>query len=65
MQTLEIIVPDNKAQQVRDFLREAGIAVKVKKANNVPNADTVAAMDELKAGKGKKFKNVEELFNSI
>jgi hypothetical protein len=33
--------------------------------DNMPNADTTAAMTELKAGKGKKFKSVEDLFNSI
>jgi len=65
MQTLEIIVPDNKTGQVKAFLKELGVTVKVKKEKNIPNADTIAAMDELKAGKGKKFKNVEELFNSI
>ncbi|HWZ04622.1 MAG TPA: hypothetical protein VNX40_13485 [Mucilaginibacter sp.] len=65
MQTLEIKVPDNKTQQVKDFLKELGVTVKVKKEKSVPNADTIAAMDELKAGKGKKFKNVEELFSSI
>ena len=32
---------------------------------NRPNADTLAAMEELKAGKGKKFMSVAELFNSI
>ena len=64
MQTLEIKVPDSKSQRVKEFLKELGIAVKVKK-ENTPNADTIAAMDELKAGKGKKFKNVEDLFNSI
>jgi hypothetical protein len=65
MQTLEIKVPDNKTRLVKEFLKELGVTVKVKKENNIPNADTIAAMDELKAGKGKKFKNVEELFNSI
>lgn len=65
MQTLEIKVPDNKTQQVKEFLKELGVTVKVKKEKNIPNADTIAAMDELKAGKGKKFKNVEELFSSI
>jgi ribosomal protein L4 len=65
MQTLEIKVPDNKTRQVKEFLKELGVAVKVKKENSMPNADTKAAMDELKAGKGKKFKNVEDLFNSI
>ncbi|MFI5139213.1 MAG: hypothetical protein ACHQIM_15425, partial [Sphingobacteriales bacterium] len=62
MQTLEIKVPDNKTQQVKEFLKELGVTVKEK---NIPNAGTIAAMDELKAGRGKKFKNVEELFSSI
>jgi len=65
MQTLEIKVPDNKTRLVKEFLKELGVTVKVKKEDKVPNADTIAAMDELKAGKGKKFKNVEELFKSI
>jgi hypothetical protein len=65
MQTLEIKVPDNKTRLVKEFLKELGVTIKVKKDVNTPNADTIAAMAELKAGKGKKFKNVEELFNSI
>jgi len=65
MQTLEIKVPDSKTHMVKEFLKDLGISVKVKNENNVPNADTIAAMDELKAGKGKRFKSVEELFNSI
>jgi DNA gyrase/topoisomerase IV subunit B len=65
MQTLEIKVPDDKSQQVKDLLRGMGIAVKVKKESKTPNADTIAAMEELKAGKGKKFNNVDDLFNSI
>jgi hypothetical protein len=65
MQTLEIKVPDSKTRLVKEFLNEMGIKIKVKKENNTPNADTIAAMDELKAGKGKKFKNVEDLFKSI
>lgn len=64
MQTLEIKVPDNKTRLVKEVLKEFGVTFKVKK-ESIPNADTIAAMDELKAGKGKKFKNVEELFNSI
>lgn len=65
MQTLEINVPDNKTRLVKEFLKELGVTVKVKKEINIPNPDTIAAMDELKAGKGKQFKNVEDLFNSI
>ena len=37
----------------------------IKKGTTVPNKNTVLAMEELKAGNGKKFKNVEALFNSI
>ena len=65
MQTLEIIVPDNKTRLVKEFLKELGVTVKIKKGSKIPNADTIAAMEELKAGKGKKFKNVEDLFKSI
>ena len=65
MQTLEIKVPDNKTRLVKGLLKELGVTIKVKKQNNIPNADTIAAMDELKAGKGKKFKNADDLFNSI
>jgi hypothetical protein len=65
MQTLEIQVPDNKTHLVKDFLKELGVTVKVKKKAHVPNADTIAAMDELKEGNGKKFESVEQLFNSI
>ena len=65
MQTLEIKVPESKAQLIKEFLKELGVAVKVKNEVDTPNADTIAAMDELKAGKGIRFKSVEELFNSI
>jgi hypothetical protein len=65
MQILEIKVPNNKTRAVKDFLNEMGIAVKIKKEEKTPNADTIAAMDELKAGKGMKFKSVDDLFNSI
>jgi hypothetical protein len=67
MQTLEIKVPDAKTQLVKNFLEEMGIEVKIKAKGRgkIPNADTIAAMEELKVGNGKKFKSVEELFKSI
>lgn len=65
MQILEISVPDNKIRLVKEFLKELGVTVKVKKQASIPNADTIAAMTELKAGKGKKFKSVDELFSNI
>jgi len=65
MQTLEIKVPEGKTRLVKELLKELGVVVKIKKEGTTPNDETIAAMNELKAGKGKKFKNVEELFNSI
>ncbi len=65
MQTLEIIVPDDKYRLVKELLTELGVKVKVKEDVSIPNAETIAAMEELKAGKGKRFKSVEDLFNSI
>jgi antitoxin component of RelBE/YafQ-DinJ toxin-antitoxin module len=65
MQILEIKVPDSKTRAVKDFLKEMGIAVKIKKESKKPNAETIAAMKELKAGNGQHFKSVDDLFNSI
>ena len=65
MQTLTIKVPDNKAALIKELLKELGVTIKVKEKTYTPNADTILAMDELKAGKGKMFKSVDELFNSI
>ena len=65
MQTLEIQVPDNKTRIIKELLEELGVTVKFKKAELTPNEDTIEAMQEFKAGKGVKFKNVDELFDSI
>jgi hypothetical protein len=72
MQTLEIKVPADKIKLVKDFLKKMDISFKVKKENatakagrKTPNAETLAAMNELKAGKGKKFKSVADIFDSI
>ena len=65
MQTLEIKVPESKARLVKEFLKELGVTVKVKNEDSIPNADTLQAMEELKEGKGIRFKSVEDLFNSI
>jgi hypothetical protein len=65
MQSFEIIVPDDKIHLVKDILRELGVTVKTKSMSKIPNPETIEAMDELKAGKGKKFKNADNLFNSI
>lgn len=65
MQILEIKVPDSKTHVVKEFLKEMGVSVKVKKENKTPNLDTILAMEELKAGKGIKFESVDALFKSI
>ena len=65
MQILEIKVPESKTRLVKEFLKKLGVTIKVKKESNTPNADTVAAMNELKAGKGVRFESVDALFSSI
>ena len=65
MQTLEIKVPESKTRLVKGLLKELGVTIKVKKEKNTPNSETLEAMNELKAGKGRKFSSVEELFKSI
>lgn len=65
METLIINIPNNKARLVKELLTELGVSIRLKKEGTLPNADTIAAMKELKAGKGKKFKSVEALFKSI
>jgi len=65
MQTLEITVPDSKTRLVKELLTELGVSIKMKKGKKMPNDETVAAMEELKSGKGLHFKNVEALFESI
>ncbi|MGF7078291.1 hypothetical protein [Mucilaginibacter sp. UYCu711] len=53
-----------QTRPLKEFRKELGITIKVKKLN-IPNANTIAAMEELKAGYGKKFNTVDELFNII
>lgn len=65
MKTLEIKVPDEKTPLIKALLKELGISVKVKKESaDEPNKETIAAMRELKQGKGKRFDSVDELFKS-
>ena len=64
METL-IVQPKTKEQlaAIKAFLKELNVPFKT--GAKVPNEDTLAAMAELKAGKGKRFKDVETLFKSI
>ena len=64
MQTFEIKVPDEKTPLIKALLKELGISIRVTR-EKAPNRETLAAMDELKKGKGKRFESVKSLFNSI
>jgi len=66
MTTLTIEIPDKKAALVKQILKELGATVIVKKQNKkIPNPETIKAMNELKAGKGKTFNSTKELFESL
>ncbi len=65
MKTLQIQVPEKKEAVIKVILKELGISFKSVKEPKAPNVKTIAAMEELKAGKGKKFKSVQALFGSI
>lgn len=64
METL-IVQPKTKEQlsAIKAFLK--ALDVPFKKEAKIPNSTTIVAMEELKAGKGKKFESVEALFKSI
>jgi antitoxin component of RelBE/YafQ-DinJ toxin-antitoxin module len=64
METL-IVQPKTKEQlaAIKAFMKALKIPFKTN--TETPNKDTLAATAELKAGKGKKFKDVEALFKSI
>lgn len=64
MTTLTVQIPDKKADLAKQILEELGAKIIID-AEKVPNDETKKAMMELKAGKGKRFKSVDELFASI
>jgi len=63
--TYQIEIPADKTKEVLAVLKALNVKVKTLKKSEVPNAETIAAMEELKAGKGKRFNSVDELFDSI
>ena len=69
--TALIIESENteKLKLLASLAKELGLKAKmellVANKKNVPNAETIASMDELRAGKGKKFKDAKALFDSI
>ncbi len=74
MTTLTIHIPDSKADFIKKLLKELDVKIesvesvesaKTKKENRVPNKETIKAMKELKAGKGKVFDTAKDLFASL
>lgn len=69
MTTLTIHIPDSKADFIKKLLKELDVKVETQKATKkverTPNAETIKAMEELKAGKGKVFNSARELFSSL
>lgn len=71
MTTLTIHIPDSKADFIKKLLKELDVkvesveSVETKKESRVPNKETIKAMKELKAGKGKVFDTAKDLFASL
>jgi len=65
MTTLTIHIPDSKADFIKQLLKELDVKIETKKEGRTPNAETIKAMRELKAGKGKVFDTAKELFESL
>lgn len=53
------------AQAVNLFLREVALHKGLPFPISIPNADTSAAMDELKQGGGKRFKTTDEFYSDL
>jgi hypothetical protein len=74
MTTLTIETDDKKAKDLIVLVaRQLGAKVKTTntatnkhcKLDHTPNAETIEAMEELKAGKGKVFNSAKELFATV
>lgn len=63
MTTLTIELPDKETELFKQLLKK--LNGKVVSIDKIPNRATIAAINELKDGKGIRFKNAAELFRSI
>ncbi len=52
-------------QAINLFLKQVALRGGIPFDIKVPNADTLAAMEELDSGKGKRFKSKDELFEDL
>lgn len=64
---METLIFQPKNEEQLSVLKAFAKALKVpfRSEGNIPNKETIKAMDELKAGKGKVFSSAKELFASI
>jgi len=53
------------AEQAKWLAEEAEIAALKKKYGTTPNAETIAAIEECRAGKGKRFNSIAELMEDL
>jgi len=63
MKTLIIELPKEETKLFKQLLKNLNGRIVSK--DKIPNKKTIAAMKELKDGKGTKFSSVEELFRSV
>ncbi len=69
MTTLTIHIPDNKADFIKQLLKELDVKVETKKvnkkANLTPNAETIKAIKDAKEGKTTLITNVKAFFENV
>ena len=53
------------AQAVNLFLRQVALHKGLPFSISIPNEDTLAAMDELNEGRGKKFKTTDDFYSDL
>lgn len=63
MTTITIQVPDEETKLFKELTKR--LNWKVIATSNIPNKETIKAMDELKEGKGIKVKNVDEFLKLV
>ena len=63
MKTLIIELPEEETKLFKQLLKKLNGRIVSK--DKIPNKKTIAAMKELKNGKGTKFSSVVELFRSV
>ena len=63
MRTITVQIPEDETKLFKELTKK--LNWKVVSTSNIPNKETIEAIEEVKAGKGIKFKDVDELFAAI